>query len=174
MRPGCGHGAPGPTDEFHRSPRSTGYDPSTDLETPVTTPAHPGRTLFVSLPVSDLDRSREFYLALGFTLDPAMTDATAARLLVGEQATLMLLDHDTFAERSHRPVADAATHALSLFSFTVPSRDDVDAVAAAAVAAGGVEADGLEDFGFMCTRSFFDPDGHGWQVAWMADAAAGS
>ena len=45
-------------------------------------------------------------------------------------------------------------------------------VAEAALAAGGVEADGLADHGFMCSRSFFDPDGHGWQVMWMDPAAA--
>ncbi len=28
--------------------------------------------------------------------------------------------------------------------------------------AGGVEADGAEDHGFMYSRSFFDLDGHGW------------
>jgi predicted lactoylglutathione lyase len=45
-------------------------------------------------------------------------------------------------------------------------------VSAAALAAGGVEADGAEDHGFMYSRSFFDLDGHGWQVMWM-DPAAG-
>jgi predicted lactoylglutathione lyase len=54
----------------------------------------------------------------------------------------------------------------------VPSRDEVDTVADAALAAGAAEADGPEDHGFMCTRSFFDLDGHGWQVMWMAPADA--
>jgi hypothetical protein len=43
---------------------------------------------------------------------------------------------------------------------------------AAALAAGGSEADGAEDLGFMYSRSFFDLDGHGWQVMWMDPAAA--
>jgi uncharacterized membrane protein len=30
-----------------------------------------------------------------------------------------------------------------------------------------------EDHGFMYSRSFFDLDGHGWQVMWMDPAAAG-
>jgi predicted lactoylglutathione lyase len=54
----------------------------------------------------------------------------------------------------------------------VASRDEVDAVSAAALAAGASEADDAEDHGFMYTRSFFDLDGHGWQVMWMAPAAA--
>ena len=41
-----------------------------------------------------------------------------------------------------------------------------------ALAAGGSEADDAEDYGFMYSRSFFDLDGHGWQVMWMDAAAA--
>jgi hypothetical protein len=52
------------------------------------------------------------------------------------------------------------------------ARDEVDTVAEAALAAGGTEADGPEDHGFMYSRSFFDLDGHGWQVMWMDPAAA--
>ena len=44
--------------------------------------------------------------------------------------------------------------------------------APAALAAGGSEADDAEDYGFMYSRSFFDLDGHGWQVMWMDPAAA--
>ena len=45
-------------------------------------------------------------------------------------------------------------------------------VSAAALAAGGSEADDAEDHGFMYSRSFFDLDGHGWQVMWMDPATA--
>ena len=51
-------------------------------------------------------------------------------------------------------------------------RDEVDTVSAAALAAGGTEADDAEDHGFMYSRSFYDLDGHGWQVMWMDPAAA--
>jgi len=47
------------------------------------------------------------------------------------------------------------------------TRAEVDAIASAALTAGGTEADGPEDHGFMYSRSFFDLDGHPWQVMWM-------
>jgi uncharacterized protein len=137
----------------------------------VTAVAHPGRHLFVTLPVADLERSTAFFAALGFRFDPAFSGETTACMLVGEQASVMLGTHEAFAQYSHRPMADPSTHALALFSFTVPTPEEVDTVAAAALAAGGVEADGLEDHGFMRSRSFFDLDGHGWQVMWMDPAA---
>jgi uncharacterized protein len=138
----------------------------------MTNPAHPGRMLFVSIPVADLERSKAFFARLGFTYNPLLTDETAACMLVGEQAFVMLLSREKFAELSKLPIADSTTHTLALYCFSVSSRDEVDAVGAAALAAGGVEADGAEDYGFMYSRSFFDLDGHGWQVMWMDPAAA--
>ncbi|PKW07795.1 hypothetical protein SAMN05428944_5125 [Streptomyces sp. 1222.5] len=137
----------------------------------MTNPAHPGRMLFVNIPVADLERSKAFFAKLGFGFNPMFTDETAACMLVGEQAFVMLLSREKFAELSKLPMADPTTHALTLYCFSVSSREEVDAVSAAALAAGGVEADGAEDHGFMYARSFFDLDGHGWQVMWMDPAA---
>src|SRR3954451_23961521 len=115
----------------------------------MTTPAHPGRMLFVSIPVADLERSKAFFAKLGFSYNPAFTDETAACMLVGEQAFVMLLPRERFAEFSQLPIADPTTHALALYCFSVSSRDEVDAVSSAALAAGGTEADDAEDHGFM-------------------------
>jgi hypothetical protein len=137
-----------------------------------TTPAHPSRVLFVSLPVRDLQRSTTFFERLGFSFNPELTDETAACMSISEQAFVMLGTHEKFAELSKLPMADPTTHALALFCFSVASRDEVDAVADAAVAAGGKDHDDAQDHGFMYSRSFFDLDGHGWQVMWMDPAAA--
>lgn len=51
-------------------------------------------------------------------------------------------------------------------------RGEVDTITDAALAAGSSEADEAQDHGFMYSRSFFDLDGHGWQVMWMNPAAA--
>ena len=93
-------------------------------------------------------------------------------MLVGEHAFVMLLSRGRFAEVAKLPIADPTTHTLALYCFSVSSRDEVDTVSAAALAAGGSEADDAEDYGFMYSRSFFDLDGHGWQVMWMDPAAA--
>src|SRR3954452_18158022 len=137
----------------------------------MTNPAHPGRMLFVNMPVADLERSKSFFAALGFSFNPLFTDETAACMLVGEDAFVMLLTREKFAEFATLPIADPATHTLALYCFSVSSRDEVDAVSAAALTAGATEADGAEDYGFMYSRSFFDLDGHGWQVMWIDPAA---
>ena len=137
----------------------------------MTTPAHPGRMLFVNLPVADLERSKAFFAGLGFSFNPAFEDESAACMLVGEQAFVMLLSREKFAEFAKLPIADPSTHTQALYCFSVSSREEVDTVSAAALAAGGTEADDDEDHGFMYTRSFYDLDGHGWQLMWMDPAA---
>ncbi|MDQ0956579.1 putative lactoylglutathione lyase [Streptomyces sp. B4I13] len=131
------------------------------------TPSHAGRTLFVNMPVADVERSKAFFARLGFSYNPMFTDESAACMQVGEQASVMLLSRETFAKFAKLPMADPTTHTLALYCFSVSARDAVDSVVEAALAAGGVEADGPEDHGFMYSRSFYDLDGHGWQVMWM-------
>lgn len=138
----------------------------------MSTPTHAGRALFVTIPVADVEASKAFFAAIGFDFNPLFSDESSACMLVGEQATVMLLSKDKFGQFSKLPLADATTHALALYSFAVETREDVDAVSAAALAAGATKADDAEDYGFMYTRSFFDLDGHGWQVMWMDPAAA--
>lgn len=139
----------------------------------MTPPAHPGRMLFLTLPVADVDRSTAFFAGLGFPFDPAFAqEGAAACMRISEQASAMLLSRETFAQYSHRPLGDPATHALAMFTFGVDSREEVDRVSAVALAAGATEADGAEDHGFMYTRSFFDLDGHQWQIMWADPAPA--
>lgn len=137
----------------------------------MTAPTHSGRNLFVTLPVADVARSTEFFAGLGFQFDPAFGDASTACMLVGEQATVMLGARERFEELSPLPAGDPTTHALALFAFAVGSREEVDAVATAAIEAGGREAHEAEDHGFMYARAFYDLDGHGWQVMWFDPAA---
>jgi predicted lactoylglutathione lyase len=127
--------------------------------------------LIVNLPVADVERSKAFFLKLGFGLDPRASDGADNALIVfGDGASVMLSSPESFAKYSRLPAGDPTTHALALYTFTVASRDEVDTISATALAEGATEADGAEDFGFMYTRSFFDLDGHGWQILWIAPA----
>jgi predicted lactoylglutathione lyase len=125
------------------------------------------RKLFVNIPVRDLQRSIEFFEALGFTFNTQFTDATATCMLVGEDAYFMLLTTERFKDFSKRPVGDARKETSALFAISVNSRDEVDALVQKAVAAGGSHAADPQDHGFMYAWSFYDLDGHHWEVFWM-------
>ena len=131
-----------------------------------TTPTTP-RKLFVNIPVRDLQRSIEFFEGLGFTFNPQFTDATATCMLVGEDAYFMLLTTERFKEFSKRRVGDAKKETGALFAISVNNRDEVDALVKKALGAGGSHAADPQDHGFMYTHSFYDLDGHHWEVFWM-------
>ncbi|WP_416984919.1 VOC family protein [Streptomyces sp. T028] len=68
----------------------------------------------MNIPVADLERSKAFFADLGFGFNPNFTDETAACMLVGEHAFVMLLTREKFAEFAKLPMADPTTHALAL------------------------------------------------------------
>lgn len=132
------------------------------------------RKLFVNIPVNDLQRSIEFFETLGFNFNPQFTDATGTCMLVGEDAYFMLLTRERFAGFSKRPVGDPLTETNALFTIGVDSRAEVDATVKKAVAAGGSYAADAHDHGFMYGWSFYDLDGHHWEVFWMDPSAIAS
>jgi hypothetical protein len=129
------------------------------------------RLLFLSLPVADLAAGRAFFGALGFGFDEKFCDQGAACMVVSEQAYVMLLQRDRFAEFVTKPVADADEATALTACVSAASRAEVDSLAAAAAAAGATAAKDPQDYGFMYQRSFHDLDGHLWEVAWMDPVA---
>lgn len=135
-----------------------------------TTPATRHK-LFVNIAVNDLQRAIVFFEALGFGFNTQFTDATATCMLVGEDAYFMLLTREKFASFSKRPAGDAQQQTSAMFAITVDSRADVDAMMAKAIAAGGSKAAEPQDHGFMYVQTFYDLDGHHWELFWMDPAA---
>ena len=149
---------------------STTQAPAPTIRNAGTKPRTPHK-LFVNIPVTDLQRSIEFFEALGFAFNTQFTDATATCMLVGEDAYFMLLLKDRFAGFTKRPAGDPRKETNALFAISVGSRAEVDAMVEKAVAAGGSHAVEPQDHGFMYGWSFYDPDGHHWEVFWMDPAA---
>ena len=129
------------------------------------------RLLFLNLPVADLAASRDFFAQLGFEFNEKFCDAGAACMVVSEQAYVMLLQRDRFAEFVTKPLADAAETTALTACVSAASREEVDALAEAASSAGAGDAKGPQDYGFMYQRSFHDLDGHLWEIAWMDPVA---
>ena len=129
--------------------------------------------IFVNLPVTDLDKSKAFYEAVGAVNNPAFTDDTAACMVVTEGSIhVMLLTHEKWATFTSKTIPDAHTTAQVLICVSADSRDAVDGQVDKAVKAGGkADPTPTQDYGFMYGRSFEDPDGHIWEVMWMDPTA---
>ena len=137
------------------------------------TPAHAGRMLFVNMPVADLERSKAFFAKLGFTYNPTMTDENAACMIVSDEAFFMLLTPPHFARFSKRTSCDTRQHTEALYAISCVSRGEVDELVKTAIAGGGTPAMDPQDHGFMYQSSFYDLDGHHWEVVWMDPKAVG-
>jgi len=125
------------------------------------------RKLFVNLPVRDLQRSVEFFGKLGFSFDPRFTDASATCMILSDEAFVMLLVAPRFKDFARKEICDARTHTGGIFAVSAGSRTEVDGLVNTALAAGATPAAETLDHGFMYVRSFYDLDGHHWEVIWM-------
>lgn len=128
-------------------------------------------TIFISLPVTDLDVSTAFYRSIGFTNDPHFTDDTAACMVWSEAIKVMLLTHAKWRSFTTRPIPPATSSEVAL-NVSCDSREAVDAMARAAAANGGTaDINPVQDLGFMYSRDLTDPDGHVWGAMWMDSSA---
>jgi predicted lactoylglutathione lyase len=130
------------------------------------------RKMFVNLVVRDLTRSMDFFRSLGFDFNPKFTDQNGACMIVGDDAFVMLLTEPFFRRFTRREPCDTTTHTEGLFALSCASKAEVDDLVKKAVAAGGSHAMEPQDHGFMYGWSFYDPDGHHWEVFWMDPKAA--
>ncbi|GAA3448132.1 VOC family protein [Planomonospora venezuelensis] len=128
--------------------------------------------MFVNLPVKDLNASKGFFSALGFSLDERFSDERAACVVIGDDIYAMLLTEDFFAGATSKEIADSHKTAEAIFALGVENRERVDELADAALAAGGSAAGTPMDEGFMYSRGFLDLDGHHWDVFSMDMNAA--
>jgi predicted lactoylglutathione lyase len=130
------------------------------------------KMIFVNLPVADLSRAKAFYESIGFTNNPQFTDETAACMVFSEAINVMLLTHEKFMHFSPKPIASRDTCEV-LLAISADDRAGVDAMVDAAGAGGGkADAFPKQDYGWMYSRNYEDPDGHIWEVVWMDVEAA--
>ena len=128
--------------------------------------------MFVNLPVTDLERAKAFYTAIGFTFNPAMSDHNAACIVVEDgHSYFMLLARDFFQSFTDRPIGDPAATVLTATAIFLDTREAVDTAVVAGIAAGGSEAQAAADYGFMYQRQLTDPDGHVLELGYMDPTA---
>lgn len=122
------------------------------------------KQIFINLPVSDLNKSIEFFKKLGFTFNMQFTDERAACLVLGDNLYSMLLTKTMFETFTKKPISDAKEVTEVLIAFDVETKEEVDDLVRKAIAAGGKTYMEAQDHGWMYQHSFEDLDGHQWEV----------
>lgn len=128
--------------------------------------------IILNLPVKDLTKSKAFFSALGFTFSDRFSGENAAFMhIVGDSIQAMLTTEPFFQSLINKPVVQAKDANEFVICLSCDSREEVDALIAKAVAAGGSTPHPPEDHGFMYDQGFQDIDGHLWNLVWSAPEA---
>ncbi|MBS1741535.1 MAG: glyoxalase/bleomycin resistance/extradiol dioxygenase family protein [Bacteroidetes bacterium] len=125
------------------------------------------KQIFINLPVSNLDKSMQFYAALGFTNNPQFSDDSAKCMVWSDNIFVMIMTHEKFSGFATKPIADTKNNLAALFSLSVDSVDEVNSITESGLKAGGTEPHEMRDYGFMQQRTIEDIDGHSWEIFYM-------
>lgn len=123
--------------------------------------------VFINLPVKDLNRSLQFFAALGYGFNSQYTDETAACMVVSDDICVMLLTHAKFKEFTPKAICDATRSTEVITCLSCESRARVDELVTKAKTAGGSVHGEIKDYGSMYLHGFQDPDGHIWELVYM-------
>jgi predicted lactoylglutathione lyase len=125
------------------------------------------KQIFINLAVKDLQKSMDFYTALGFSNNPQFSDNEGKCMVWGENIFVMIMTHEKFKSFTTKPIADTKSTLAGIFSLSVDSVDEVNSIVTNGLKAGGIESSELKDYGFMQLRTIEDFDGHTWEVFYM-------
>lgn len=124
------------------------------------------RSIFVNLPVKNLDAAKAFFTGLGFRYNAQFSNESAACMVVEENISIILLQTELFRTVVTGEIADPAKGVEVITGLSCGSRQAVDDMAEAALAAGGKVWQPAADHGWMYIRTFQDLDGHVWELAY--------
>jgi hypothetical protein len=125
------------------------------------------KQVFINLAVKDLNKSMNFYKAMGLVNNPQFSDETAKCMVWSENIFVMIMTHDKFNGFATKPIPDMEKCCAAIYSLSVDNLDEVNRIMSNALASGGSEPTEMKDHGFMQQRTLEDPDGYTWEVFCM-------
>lgn len=120
--------------------------------------------IYVNLPVKDVQKTREFWTKLGFSINEQFSDEKAICVIMKQDHIYtMFLKEEFFQTFTDRPFAKGDT-TQTLLAIGVNSREEVDQMVETATENGGSKYSEPKDYGWMYQKTFSDLDGHQWEV----------
>jgi predicted lactoylglutathione lyase len=127
------------------------------------------KSVWLNIPVKDLQKSKQFFLDIGFTLNPEFgdNDSMVCLQITEKKFIVMLCKEETFQEFTKFTTSDTKVGSEMLISMDAESREEVDEYAARVPAAGGKVFGCGEKDGWIYGFGFTDLDGHRWNIIHM-------
>jgi uncharacterized protein len=123
--------------------------------------------IFVNIPVKELNKSNAFFEKLGYSFNPQFTNEEGACLVISDTIFAMLLVEPFFKTFIKKEIADSRKTTEVILAISAESRQKVDEIVDKALKIGGAKSNDPQDYGWMYSRSFQDPDGHLWEIAYI-------
>lgn len=128
------------------------------------------KQIYINLPVSDLEKSTNFYKVLGFEQNLMFSDTHASCMKWSEEIIVMLLTHEFYKNFiGDKVIADSTKTNSVLLALMMENKDQVQNFADTAKENGGYYymSDVNKDLDFMFCYEVVDPDGHTWEAGYM-------
>lgn len=125
------------------------------------------KQIFINIPVSDVEKSMQFYLALGFTLNPLFTDKEQKSLVWSDSIYIMLQSRQFSNSYLEKQMIDARKYQMPSFTLPVESIELVNILMDKGIKAGGLEPTSTINLEFMFLRSIEDLDGYMWGIMYL-------
>lgn len=125
------------------------------------------KQIFINLPVNDLEKSMQFYLALGFTINPLFTDKEQKCLVWSEAIFVMLQSKQFFSSYLKKPLLDTKKYHSPSHTLPVENVEKVNEMMESGLQVGGTEPVPKLTESFMYLRSIEDLDGHLWGIMYL-------
>ena len=122
------------------------------------------KQIFINLPVKDVEASQNFYMELGFIVNPLFTFDDQKCMVWSDQIYIMLQSYDMFKSGNKKNLPDPATNTIATFTLPVENIQKLNEIIENGLKAGGKETTPLIDEGFMVIRNIEDLDGHNWGI----------
>lgn len=124
-----------------------------------------------NFPVADVKAATDFYVGLGFSVNPMFSDENTSCIVVNEQVAVMLLQTERFQgflPEGAEAILGGNRHE-STTALLLGSNEEVDEITAKAEAGGGkIHRPAEANENGMYGSAFDDLDGHLWEVFYMA------
>lgn len=118
--------------------------------------------IFVNILCDDVALARTFYTGLGYTIVEEYSSELGICIQVTESFFIMSITKEHLASflNNTRKIGNPRTDIMSTIAFSLPSREDVSAIADKAVLAGGTLFEAPKEEYGMFTARVWDPSGN--------------
>ncbi len=122
------------------------------------------KQVFINLTVNDVEKSLQFYLELGFTLNSLFTDDDQKCVMWSDAIYVMLQSKKMASAYLKKPFAVSTQFQTVSHTLPVENIQSVNEIIEKGLQAGGTEPVAALNEGFMFLRSMEDLDGYVWGI----------